>query len=61
MGLTKNLKNQIKANSFIVITALTMDAIILSFFVWVKATTDVLVVIISIISILIIFLSERWF
>lgn len=60
-GLLKNLRNQVKANSFIVFTALTMDAIILSVFVWVKATTDVLVVIISIISILIIFISERWF
>jgi len=60
-GLLKNLRNQVKANSFIVFTALTMDAIILSVFVWVKATTDVLVVIISIISILIIFISEKWF
>ncbi|MEK6263355.1 MAG: APC family permease [Clostridium sp.] len=60
-GLLKNLRNQVKANSFIVFTALTMDAIILSVFVWVKATTDVLVVIISIISMLIIFISERWF
>lgn len=60
-GLLKNLRNRVKANSFIVFTALAMDATILSVFVWVKATTDVLVVIISIISILIIFLSERWF
>ncbi len=60
-GLLKNLRNRVKANSFIVFIALAMDATILSVFVWVKATTDVLVVIISIISILIIFLSERWF
>lgn len=60
-GLFKNLREQVKANSFIVFTALIMDAIVLSVFIWVKATTDILVVIISIVSILIIFMGETWF
>lgn len=60
-GLLKNLRGQVKVNPFIIFTALTLDIIILSAFTWLKATTDILVVIVAILSILIFYMGERWF
>jgi len=60
-GLLKNLRGQVKVNPFTIFTALTLDIIILSAFTWLKATTDILVVIVAILSILIFYMGERWF
>lgn len=60
-GVLKHLREKIGANSFIVVTALVFDAIVLGAFVWVKATSDLLVVGVSILFIIIIFVGERFF
>ncbi|UJF16742.1 APC family permease (plasmid) [Jeotgalibaca sp. MA1X17-3] len=60
-GLLRNLREQVKVNSFIVFTALSMDTIVLGAFIWLKATTDIIVVIISFVAILLIFMGEKWF
>lgn len=60
-GVLKHLREKIGANSFIVVTALVFDAIVLGAFVWVKATSDLLVVGVSILFIIIIFAGERFF
>ncbi|WP_019414656.1 APC family permease [Paenisporosarcina sp. TG20] len=60
-GVLKHLREKIGANSFIVVMALVFDAIVLGAFVWVKATSDILVVGVSILLIIIIFAGEHFF
>ena len=60
-GVYKHLRKKIKAKSGIILTALTFDAIVLSAFVWVKITTDWLIVLISILFIAFIFIGEHFF
>ncbi|WP_229671836.1 APC family permease [Lentibacillus kapialis] len=58
-GVFKHLRNKIKANSGIVLTALIFDILILLAFIWVKAVNDWLVVLVSILFILLIFIGEH--
>jgi len=60
-GVFKHLRNKVKANSGIVLTALILDAIVLLAFVWVKAVNDFLIVFVSILFILLIFIGEHLF
>ncbi len=60
-GVLKNVRKKVKANPIIVLTAIIFDVLILSAFIWVKSIEDILVVIISIISIIIIYMMEKWF
>lgn len=60
-GVLKKLRKEIQARSGIVITALILDAVVLVAFLWIKATSDILVVIVSIVAIVIIFTAEYWF
>ncbi|MDX1806598.1 MAG: APC family permease [Paenisporosarcina sp.] len=60
-GVFKHLKEKVGANPIIVMTALVLDAIVLSAFIWVKASSDLMVVVISIIFIIVIFLGETFF
>lgn len=46
-GVWKHLRKQLAANQWIVLTALTLDAIVLGAFVWVKLMNDPLIVITS--------------
>lgn len=60
-GVLKHLREKVGANPFIVSTALVFDAIILGAFVWVKATSDLFVVGVSIVFIFFIFVGEHFF
>ncbi len=60
-GVFKHLRKEIKANGLILITALILDFIILIAFLWIKASSDVFVVIVSAIGIVLIFAGEKWF
>ncbi|NLP58964.1 APC family permease [Lutibacter sp. B1] len=60
-GVLKNLKAEINANPFIIITAIVLDLIVLGAFLWVKATTDIFIIWVSIISIVLIFIGEKKF
>ncbi|WP_369810586.1 APC family permease [Guptibacillus hwajinpoensis] len=60
-GVFKHLREKVNAKSGIVLTALTLDAIVLLAFMWVKATTDWLIVVVSIIFIVFIFVGEHFF
>ncbi|MGJ9383529.1 APC family permease [Salipaludibacillus sp. CF4.18] len=60
-GVLKHLREKVGANIFIVASALVFDAVVLGAFVWVKATSDLLVVGVSILFIAIIFVGERFF
>lgn len=60
-GVFKHLRKEINANGTIVLIALLLDFIVLSAFLWIKANSDLLVILVSAVAILIVFVGERWF
>jgi amino acid transporter len=60
-GVFKHLRKEVKANGLFLITALVLDFIVLIAFLWVKARSDIFVVIVSAIGIALIFAGEKWF
>jgi len=60
-GVLRHLRKKVKANPVILIMALLFDAIVLGAFLYIKASTDFLVVIVSAIFILLIFVGEYFF
>lgn len=60
-GILKNLKKEVKANSTIIIIAILLDVIVLSAFLWIKASTDIAVIIVALVAMTLIILGERWF
>lgn len=60
-GVYKYLRKEVKANGIIVLTALALDFVVLSAFLWIKATSDPLVLIVAVSAILIVFIGEKWF
>jgi hypothetical protein len=60
-GVFKHLRKEVKANSAILISALLLDLLVLIAFLWVKASSDILVIIVSAIGIALVFAGEKWF
>lgn len=60
-GLAKKLKDEISSNRYIVWTAFTLDAIVLSAFLYIKITTDLLVVIIAVLTIILLYSMQLLF
>jgi len=60
-GILKNLRKEVKANSAIIITAILLDVIVLSAFLWIKVRTDITVIIVAMSAMVLIFLGEKWF
>lgn len=60
-GVYKYLRKEVKANGIIVLTALVLDFIVLSAFLWIKSTSDLLVLVVSASVMLIVFAGEKWF
>ena len=60
-GILRNLRKEVKANLAIIITAILLDVIVLSAFLWIKASTDITVIIVALVGITLIILGERWF
>jgi amino acid transporter len=60
-GVYKHLRKEVKANGIILITALVLDLIVLIAFLWVKADSDIFVVIVSGIGVAFVFAGEKWF
>ncbi|RAI95144.1 APC family permease [Algoriphagus yeomjeoni] len=60
-GVFKHLRKDVKANGVILISALLLDLIVLTAFVWIKASSDLFVVIVSAIGVVIVFAGEKWF
>lgn len=61
VGVLRYLKEEVKANAAIVITAIVLDAIVLFSFVWVKIDVDPFVVIVAAVGIVLIFIGEKLF
>ncbi|PJA07992.1 MAG: amino acid permease [Flavobacteriales bacterium CG_4_10_14_0_2_um_filter_32_8] len=60
-GVFKHLRKEINANGIILISALFLDLIVLMAFLWIKASSDIFVVIVSGIGIILVFAGEKWF
>lgn len=60
-GLLKNLRKEVDFNPAVVITAIVLDAAVLTGFIWTKAKSDLTVVIVSIAAMLVIYFGEKWF
>ncbi len=60
-GVFRHLRKDVKANGIILITALILDIVVLIAFLWIKANSDIRVVIVSGIGIVLVFAGEKWF
>jgi hypothetical protein len=60
-GVFKHLRKDVKANPAILIAALLLDLIVLIAFIWVKASSDVFVVIVSASGITLVSAEEKWY
>jgi amino acid transporter len=60
-GVLTRLRQKVKPNIVIVITAIILDALALGAFLYVKATSDVLIVIVSLVMMVLIYTGEKWF
>ena len=60
-GVLKNMRKEINARTSILYTAILLDCIVLAAFLWIKASSDLLVVIVAAILMVLIFLGEKWF
>jgi amino acid transporter len=60
-GVFKHLRQDVNANGIILITALLLDLIVLTAFLWIKLNSDIFVVILSAIGIVLVFAGEKWF
>lgn len=60
-GVLIRLKDTVKANAAILVTALILDAVVLGFLIHTKIQTDIFVVYASLIGLLLIFVGERLF
>jgi amino acid transporter len=60
-GVLKNLRKKVKINGAIVIAAILLDLLVLGAFLWIKASTDILVIVVSVILMFLVFVGERWF
>lgn len=60
-GVLRHLKEDVKANAAILVAAIVLDVVILGAFIWMKLTSDMLVIWVSLIAFVVIFAGERWF
>jgi amino acid transporter len=60
-GVMRHLRKDVKANATITTMAIIFDTVVLGGFLWIKGTSDLFVVIVSLVSIGLIFIGEYWF
>jgi len=60
-GVFRYLRKDINANTFIVVLAIVLDAIVLMSFLWIKVTSDIMIVIVAIALMSLIYTGEKWF
>lgn len=60
-GVLKNLRKEIKANAAIIVTAIILDLVVLGAFLWIKISSDVLVVVVAVVLTILVFTGEKWF
>jgi len=60
-GVYRHLRKEIKANAAVLITAIVFDVVVLSAFLIVKASTDMMVIYAALVGVLIVFVGERFY
>lgn len=60
-GVLRHLRQEIKANAFVLITAIFFDVVVLGAFLMVKAQTDMMVIYAAFTGIILVFVGERFF
>jgi hypothetical protein len=60
-GVLKNLRKKVNINVAIVIAAIILDLLVLGAFLWIKASSDILVIVVSVVLMVLVFVGERWF
>jgi len=60
-GVFKHLRKDVKANGIILISALLLDLIVLIAFVWIKLSSDIILVLIASGGVILVFAGEKWF
>ncbi len=60
-GVLRNLRRKVKANPAMIVTAIILDVAVLGGFLWTKASSDLLIVVVAVVLIVLIFLGERLF
>lgn len=60
-GVLRHLRREVNANPVIVVTALVIDGVVLAAFLWIKVSSDFLVVWLSLALMVVIFAGEKWF
>jgi amino acid transporter len=60
-GVYKHLRKEIKANGAILLTTIVIDIVVLGAFLWIKGSTDLLLIAVAVIFLLLIFFGEKWF
>lgn len=60
-GVYKHLRKEVNANGIIILSALVLDLIVLSAFLWIKSSSDVLVLVVSASVMIVVFVGEKWF
>ena len=60
-GVFKHLRSELNARGWVLLTALVLDAVVLGAFLYLKLTTDPLVVVVALGSIAVVFGLEGWF
>jgi amino acid transporter len=60
-GVLRHVRKEIDANPVILVTAITLDVIVLIAFLWVKLQSDVLVIYAAVLGLVFIFAGERYF
>lgn len=60
-GVLRHLRNEVNVNPFILIAAIFLDVLVLSAFVIIKASSDMLVIYVSIVGMILIYIGEKLF
>ena len=60
-GVLRYLRDEVKANSVILLIAIAFDVIVLVAFLMVKASADTMVIYAALIGVLFVFIGERYF
>ncbi|MBP2030809.1 amino acid transporter [Methanohalophilus levihalophilus] len=60
-GLLRNMRNKIKIRSYVVITAIVLDVVVLGAFLLIKASTDILLVVVALTMMGLIFIGMKLF
>ena len=60
-GVLRNLRQDVDAKPAILITAIFLDVVVLGAFLWIKASSDILVVVVAAILMVLIYYGEKLF